>query len=170
MNRTHRKLSTMLRSRSSRLAALLLFCCAGAAQAQFVWIGPNGTRHYSDQPPPPGTPASKILKAPGRPAPAQELPEPPESAKTKAPTLAEREADFRKRAREREEQESKSQAQAKQAAARAEQCEGLRKNQRLYQSGVRVAEMDANGQKRYLSDAERAAAAQQTARQLQDCR
>src|SRR5699024_11464821 len=33
-----------------------------------------GTRHYSDQPPPPGTPASKILKSPRSTAPAQVLP------------------------------------------------------------------------------------------------
>ncbi|MFC5478826.1 DUF4124 domain-containing protein [Massilia suwonensis] len=160
----------MLRSRSSRLAALLLFCCAGAAQAQFVWIGPNGTRQYSDQPPPPGTPASKILKAPGRAAPAQESPEATPADKPKTPTLAEREADYRKRAKERGEGEAKSQAEAQRAAARAEQCEGLRKNQRVYQSGIRVTEVDAKGEKRYLSDAERAAAAERTARQLQDCR
>ncbi|THC41841.1 DUF4124 domain-containing protein [Massilia sp. Mn16-1_5] len=165
----------MLRSRSSRLAALLLFCCAGVAQAQFVWIGPNGTRQYSDQPPPPGTPASKILKAPGRPAPAQELPAqlPPSLApadKPKTPTLAEREADYRKRAKARDELENKSQAEAQRAAARAEQCEGLRKNQRIYQSGMRIADVDGKGEKRYLSDAERAAAAERTSRQLQDCR
>ena len=160
----------MLRSRSSRFAALLLFCCAGAAQAQFVWIGPNGTRQYSDQPPPPGTPASKILKAPGRPAPAQELPEAVPADKPKAPTLAEREADYRKRAKAREELDAKSQAEAQRAAARAEQCEGLRKNQRIYQSGIRISDVDDKGEKRYLSDAERAAAAERTARQLQECR
>jgi len=160
----------MPRSRSSHLAALLLFCCAGVAQAQFVWIGPNGTRQYSDQPPPPGTPASKILKAPGRPAPAQELPDAAPADKPKTPTLAEREADYRKRVKARDELENKSQAEAQRAAARAEQCEGLRKNQRIYQSGIRIADVDGKGEKRYLSDAERASAAERTARQLQDCR
>jgi Domain of unknown function (DUF4124) len=159
----------MLRSRSSRLVALLLFCCAGAAQAQFVWIGPNGTRQYSDQPPPPGTPSSKILKAPGRAAPAQE-PEAIPADKPKTPTLAEREADYRKRAKAREELDAKSLAEAQRAAARAEQCEDLRKNQRIYQSGIRISDVDDKGGKRYLSDTERAAAAERTARQLQDCR
>jgi hypothetical protein len=152
---------------------VLLFCCAGVAQAQFVWIGANGTRVYSDQPPPPGTPASKILKAPGRAAPAQPAPDTPaapEAAQAKAPTLAEREADYRKRAKAREELEGKSQADARRAAARAEYCAGARKNQRLYQSGVRVADIGPDGEKRYLSDAERAAASERAAQQLNECR
>lgn len=156
-----------------RLAALLLLCCAGAAQAQFVWIGPNGTRQYSDQPPPPGTPASKILKAPGRPAAAQAMPaaEPaPAPAIVKTPTLAEREADYRKRAKAREEQEAKAQTEARRDAARAEYCKDVRKNQRVIESGIRIADIGADGQRRYLSDAERAAAAERNTKQLAECR
>jgi hypothetical protein len=152
-----------------RLAALLLLCCAGAAQAQFVWIGPNGTRQYSDQPPPPGTPASKILKAPGRPPLAQETPD-AAPATVKTPTLAEREADYRKRAKAREEQETKSQAEARRAAAHAEHCDNVRKNQRLVESGIRIADIGPDGQRRYLSDAERAAVVERNAKQLAECR
>lgn len=167
---------TPLRSHLPRLSsflAALLFCCAGVAQAQFVWIDANGTRVYSDQPPPPGTPASKILKAPGRPAPAQEAPATPAAsgaAQAKTPALAEREADYRKRAREREESDNKSQAEAKRAAAHAAYCAGVRKNQRLYSSGIRIADLGPDGQKRYLSDAERAEAGERAAQQMKDCR
>jgi hypothetical protein len=156
-----------------RLAALLVFCCAGAAQAQFVWVAPNGTRVYSDQPPPPGTPPSKILKAPGRAALAQDTPDAPASAGAvhpTAPTLAEREADYRKRTKAREEADSKSESEAKRAAAHADYCEGARKNQRLYQSGIRIAEVGPDGQKRYLSDAERAAANERATQQANECR
>ncbi len=155
------------------LAALLLFCCAGLAQAQFVWIAPNGTRQYSDQPPPPGTPASKILKAPGRAAPASETPaaEPAApAAKPKPPTLAEREADFRKRGKEREEADSKARETAMEAAKKAQYCDGLRKNARLYAAGGRIADVGPDGQKRFLNEAERAAAAERTANQMNDCR
>jgi len=158
----------------SPLAALLLFCCAGLAQAQFVWIGPNGTRQYSDQPPPPGTPPSKILKMPGRPAPAQDVPaaEPAsEGAKPKtAPTLAEREADYRKRAKAREEADTKAQAEARRKVAHAEHCEHVRANQRMYASGIRISEIGADGQRRFLSDAERAAGSARTEQQLSECR
>jgi len=153
------------------LASLLLLCCAGAAQAQFVWIGPNGTRQYSDQPPPPGTPASKILKAPGRAAPAQEPSDPaPAPAAVKTPTLAEREADYRKRAKAREEQKNKAQAEARRTAARAEYCNDVRKNQRLLDSGIRIADIGADGQRRFLGDAERAAISERNTRQLAECR
>jgi hypothetical protein len=163
----------------SHLAALLLFCCAGLAQAQFVWIGPNGTRQYSDQPPPPGTPPSKILKAPGRPATAEEVPaqQAPESAPaagaakaTAAPTLAEREAAYRKRNKEREESERKAQRDAERAAEQAAYCEGLRKNTRMLESGIRIGDIGPDGQHRYLNDAERAARSEANARQLRDCR
>jgi len=155
------------------VSALLLFCCAGLAQAQFVWIAPNGTRQYSDQPPPPGTPAAKILKAPGRSAPVQETPEAAPAtpaAKPKAPTLAEREADYVKRGKEREEADRKAQDAAQQAAKKAEYCEGLRKNQRLYAAGGKITDVGPDGQKRFLSDAERAALTERNARQLGDCR
>lgn len=158
----------------STFAAVLVFCCAGLAQAQFVWIGPNGTRVYSDQPPPPGTPASKILKAPGRALAPLALPDEKEvdktAAKPRAPTLAEREADYRKRRQESEEAQRKSQTQARQAAAQADYCENLRKHKRLYDSGVRIADVGPDGQKRFVSDAERAALAERTASQMNACR
>lgn len=60
------------------VAALLV---AGFAHAQYSWIAPyswideKGVRQLSDRPPPPGTPADKILKAPQMPvARAQETP------------------------------------------------------------------------------------------------
>lgn len=169
------KIFAMPTSRSAlpRLAAVLLFCCAGIAQAQFVWIGPNGTRVYSDQPPPPGIPASKILKTPGRAGPAQvaTVTEPELApAKPKAPTLAEREADYRKRAQAREEADGKAQAEAGRAAAQAEYCASLRKHQRMAESGIRMAELGPDGRKRYLSDAERAEASARAAQKLKDCR
>lgn len=177
MNRVHRKYFPMSSPHLRHLAGALLLCCAGFAQAQFVWIGPNGNRVYSDQPPPPGTPASKILKAPGRPAPAQEAPESAAAQEADAPakpkpgaTLAEREADYRKRTKAREETDAKAQAEAKRMAARAEHCEGVRKNARLYQSGIRIADIGPDGQRRFLSEAERAAAAERNAQQLGECR
>ena len=169
---------SLLRPRLLRLAAALLFCCAGAAQAQFVWIGPNGTRQYSDQPPPPGTPPSKILKAPGRAAPAQLTPPAPSAPETTAdtskpkgpPTLAEREADYRKRAKAKEESDRKSEQEAMQVAARAAHCEALRKDKRVIDSGIRIVDIGPDGKRRYLSDAERAAINEANVKQMGECR
>ena len=155
------------------LGALLL-CAATAAHAQYVWIGPNGTRQYTDRPPPPGTPASKILKAPGRPAlePSTSAAEPPAEAKDAArpPTLAEQEAAFRERSKARAEQDQKSREAAERRRRLAEHCAAARETQASLASGIRVARVGPDGEKSYLSDEEKAARTEQIKRALQECR
>lgn len=158
------------------LGALLLLA-ATAAHAQYVWIGPNGTRQYSDRPPPPGTPASKILKTPGRPA-----IEPATSAATTAatpagsedaarpPTLAEQEAAFRERGKARAAQEQKSQDDAERRRRLAEHCAAARETETSLASGIRVARIGPDGEKTYMSDEEKAARSEQVRRALQECR
>ncbi|WP_306392577.1 DUF4124 domain-containing protein [Telluria beijingensis] len=157
------------------LAALLLLA-ASTAHAQYVWIGPNGTRQYSDRPPPPGTPASKILKGPDRPAfaaPESTVPaageDPAAQAKT-PPALAEREAAFQQRSKERQEAEQKRQEEATRQRRLAEHCAAARDTQAQLASGIRISRIGADGQKTYLSDEEKAARSEQVRRALQDCR
>ena len=47
--------------------ALALSLGASAALAQYIWLDSKGVKQYSDRPPPPSVPTSKILKAPGTP-------------------------------------------------------------------------------------------------------
>lgn len=182
-----------------RVAAVALLLAAGLAQAQFVWVDPKGVRHYSDQPPPPGTPPARILKAPGLPTisvqpatpgttapaartalpvPAPVVPATPANPAgpaaaaapsdpaaaaattkqgTKAPqTLAEKDADFRKRLKDNQEADLKTQEQARIAAQKTEHCGEVRRAKQMLDSGIRIADVGADGQKRYLNDAERA--------------
>jgi len=168
------------------LGATLLFLAATAAQAQYVWIGPGGTRQYSDRPPPPGTPASKIIKAPGRanpelaPTPALPSTTPVEGTATDPaakpvppkgpPTLAEQEAAYRARAKARDEANLKAQEEAQRARQLAERCKAARETQAQLASGTRIARYGQDGQKSYMTDAERAARAAQVNQALQDCR
>ena len=166
------------------LGATLLFLAATAAQAQYVWIGPGGTRQYSDRPPPPGTPASKILKAPGRaapePAPAPPAAMPADGAVSDPtakplppkgpPTLAEQEAAYRARTKARDEANLKAQEEAQRARQLAERCNAARETQAQLASGTRIARYGQDGQKSYMTDAERAARAAQVNQALQDCR
>ncbi|MFC5461002.1 DUF4124 domain-containing protein [Massilia niabensis] len=167
---------TPLRPLLSRLVGIALLCCAGLAQAQFVWIAPNGTRQYSDQPPPPGTPPSKILKAPGRSAMSAGEPagippaQVPPVAKPKGMTLAEREADYRKRAQERVEAEGKARDEAKRLTAQREYCNEMRNSKRMYEAGARVAAVGSDGKQRFLDDSERAERAAAIDKALADCR
>jgi len=166
------------------LGATLLFLAATAAQAQYVWIGPGGTRQYSDRPPPPGTPASKIVKAPGRANP-EPVPVPPAvmpadgSATDPAtkplppkgpPTLAEQEAAYRARAKARDEANLKAQEEAQRTRQLAERCNAARETQAQLASGTRIARYGQDGQKTYMTDAERATRGAQVNQTLQDCR
>jgi len=158
------------------LGALLL-CAASAAHAQYVWIGPNGTRQYADRPPPPGTPASKILKAPGRPPlepstsseTAAATPAPTKGA-ARPPSLAEQEAAFRERSKARADQEQKTQQEAERRRRLAEHCAAARETQASLASGIRVARVGPDGEKTYMSDEEKAARSEQVKRALQECR
>lgn len=175
-----------------RALGLALLFTAGLAQAQFVWVAPNGTRHYSDQPPPPGTPPARILKAPGLPtislqaASAQAANAPATSTAPAAtaaaaaaqaadkpkgpPTLAEREEDFRKRQKESELADLKAREQARIQAANAEHCAEVRRAKQMYDSGIRVAEVGPDGQKRYLTDTERAQRSARAGAMAAECR
>jgi hypothetical protein len=156
-------------------AALLL--CAGLAQAQYAWINASGNREYSDRPPPPSVPASKILKAPrGSPllveATAAAAPEEAPKAEPKKgpPTLAERDADFRKRQKERGEQEQKAAEEAQRKQALAENCASARRYKAELESDVRIADTTAQGERSFISDEERARRLAGTRRILDSCR
>jgi len=162
---------------SRHILGALLLLAATAAHAQYVWIGPNGTRQYSDRPPPPGTPAGKILKSPGRPAlepstASDTTAESPAENKDGAgpPTLAQQEAAFRERSKARAEQEQKSREDAERSRRLAEHCAAARETQASLDSGIRVARIGPDGQKTYMSDEEKAARGEQVRRALQECR
>lgn len=157
--------------------ALLLF--ASLAQAQYVWVDEKGIKQFSDRPPPPSVPVKNILKAPGQ-APvtlvpiaaagaeaptAQPAPEP-----KGPPTVAERNADYKKRASEQAEQNKKAAAEAAHKAANAENCLSARKYQAQLASGDRIGTTEPNGERSYMDDAERARQTARTNKVVADCK
>jgi hypothetical protein len=153
--------------------------CAGAlaltsllAHAQYSWVDDKGMRVYSDRPPPPGTPAARILKtprglepaaaapasstAPAAPAVNQEGPAAAKSAAKPAappsPTLAERDADFRKRIAERDKEE---QEEAKRRSAQLADCSAARYAQQQLTTARRLARNDGQGNPQVMSDEDR---------------
>ena len=160
------------------LFAGALMLLAQLAHAQYSWIDEKGTRVFSDRPPPPGTPANRILKVPRRsdampdnvaPAAAAEAASTP-AEKPRQPSLAEREADYRKRQAQRQEDEKKSQDEAAKKAAQQELCAGARQEERQLASGVRINEVQANGERAYITDEERARRLARARQALADCR
>jgi hypothetical protein len=146
-----------------------------SAHAQFSWVDEHGTHVFSDQPPPPGTPPQRILKAPRPRSPyAVDAPAPapaPAADKPAAPTLADREADYKKQLKQRSEEAAKAEHQAEEARARDERCKALRSEMAGLKTDMRVFNVTPNGDRSYLSDEERARNIRKTQQSLDnDCR
>lgn len=155
---------------NQRIARLLLAAALIAstpfAQAQWIWVNERGVKQLSDQPPPPGTPANRILKAPrghasvAQPAATAEAeeagPAPDAKAPPPKPTLAERNADFNKRQKLASENAAKEAEEAQRASAKAKYCSEAKKNIGVLESGVRISEVGSDGERSFLSDENRA--------------
>ena len=150
-------------------AALLAAGCSGAL-AQHAWLDDKGVKQYSDMPPPPGTPASRILKSPAARTSSAEAGTAPAAEKAAAPSVAERNAAFEKRRIEQAERETKESEQARTAADNARSCEQARNYQRTLASGERISKLDKNGERGYLSDMERAQEMAAAQRVLAQCK
>lgn len=146
------------------VACAILACGCSDVLAQHVWLDDKGVKQYSDMPPPPGTPAGRVLQRPG-PRAATAAPEQPA-----APSVAERNAAFEKRRIEQAEREAKAGEQARVAADNARNCEQARTYERTLASGQRISKLDRNGERAYLSDQERAQEIATAQRVLAQCK
>lgn len=157
------------------LGAVLLLAC-GIAHAQFAWIDAKGIKHYSDRPPPPGTPASKILRAPGMhggplvAADADDAKAADAASSPKQPSLADREADFKKRAQDRAKEERKTAEDAQRQQAQRNNCVQAERYKNSLESGMRIAETGNDGTQQWMSDDERARRLAETNNVLASCR
>lgn len=138
------------------------------AHAQYSWIDEKGARVFSDRPPPPGTPPSRILKAPRGLEPAPEPASTPGASaeKPSTPGWMEREADYRKRSASRAKEEGEALAADK---ARAAGCDAARAEQAQLNAGVRLVRIDKKGERDYVSDEERAQRLEKARRTLAQC-
>jgi type IV secretory pathway VirB10-like protein len=161
-------------------AALLLL--AGLSQAQYMWIDEKGLKQFSDRPPPPSTPQNKILKSPASnrlvvdfepvPPPASTVVATPMPASAPKATnsLAEREADYKKRVTEKAEANAKTEQEEKNKAALAENCAAARRAKNTLDSGARIGVVDSNGQQGVMDEQARAKENQRVSKMLADCK
>jgi hypothetical protein len=186
-----KKVATMKFSHCRLLAGVLLAaaCAAPVAQAQapYIWIDDKGMKQLSDQPPPPSVPPNRILRQPrnAQVAPAPAAVDNPaataaaptaDSAKTAAddkakrpPTLADRNADYNKRQAESAAAAQKAAQEAAQKASEAANCEQARSNQLALDSGIRMSTFDKDGQRTFVTDAQRAERSKQNKAVLAGC-
>lgn len=159
---------------------LLVFAACSGAFAQFVWIDANGTRQYSDRPPPASVPKNKILKEPvmelrnARIADTEQAPVTAAKDLAAAPkgpqTTAEKNASYIKRKTEQSDKDKKTADEAKDAADKTKNCERAQAYNRSLQSGERITSTDKNGEKSYISDDKRAQDVRDTQRVLDGCK
>jgi len=149
------------------VACLLAIAAAGAhAQSLWKWRDASGQLHISDTAPPPGTPAKNIISSPsGAPLPTVVTTSTSSTSTTTATAAAasapESELDKKKKAADREKAEKDKADRAavaqKNDAIRLDSCTRATNDAASIQSGVRMATTNAQGERVYLDDAQRAA-------------
>jgi hypothetical protein len=158
--------------RAAALAACALVASTSAT-AQWLWIDGAGNKVFSDTAPPPGTPDKNILRKPGsRPdvrSPESAAPaaapaaNPSAQAPTPKVTGKDDQLEAKKKQAEKEAQEAakaKQQAQADQTAkTRASNCERAKQAKATLDSGIRIATVNAKGEREIMDDKGRAAEA-----------
>lgn len=148
----------------NRVLAVALLLASAVAHAQYAWIDAKGVRHYSDQPPPTDTPAAKILKTPRGltlPAPA------PAPAAKAAPTLAEREADYRKRHAASEVADKKAATDQKLADEKRANCLLAARDKAELDTGRRLRA--ENGSREIMTEDDKAAQRARDTAVLKEC-
>ena len=162
------------------LLPLLVVALAAApsAFAQYQWRDANGRMVYSDLPPPASIAPSAVIRSPARPpqagdpggsgaaatpkaapsaAVAPARPASPAARVDTPPSAADRELEYRKRRLERAEAERKAAEAQADARRRSAACDDARGEVRTLESGMRVARVNAAGEREVLDDAQRAA-------------
>ncbi|HTN93902.1 MAG TPA: DUF4124 domain-containing protein [Gallionella sp.] len=129
------------------LIILLMLASTSALAAINKWVDDHGVVHYSDQPPPPGQQPKTLHED----ADTQDS----ASGTSATQTVAEKEAALKKQNAEKQSASFKeAQKQAAEDALKAN-CSNAQDNLRTLQSGIRIMEVGANGERSYLDDTQR---------------
>jgi hypothetical protein len=128
------------------LLILMMLASANSFAEISKWVDDQGQVHYSDQPPPPGI-RQQTLREEGQDSAG--------SGVSATKTLAEREADLKKEKADKQAAADKAaQKQAAEDALKAN-CATAQENLRSLQSGVRIMEINANGERSFIDDTQR---------------
>jgi len=158
--------------------ALAGWAFALSAAAQWQWIGKDGRKVFSDRPPPADVQDKDILKQPGGRGQAPVAAVPMEAAEPagtaagpalaasaakpkadpNAPKVSGKDAELQARKKKLEEEAAakKKAEDEKLAQNQAQNCELAKKALATYQSGVRVSNTNAKGEREVMDDATKA--------------
>ena len=142
-----------------------------AVAAQWQWIDKDGRKVFSDQAPPADVPARNILKRPPQPAAPAAQPQSADTAVATPPGTApktpaapapkvtgtDKELEAKKKAAEAEEAAKRKALEASNARTKAENCERAKRAKAALDSGTRIANTNAKGEREFMTDEARAA-------------
>lgn len=142
------------------------------AHAQWQWIDKNNKKVFSDQGPPPDIPEKNILRRPGAAqarvtlSPAASTAAPPADAAPQAPapvaaggakpTGVDKELEEKARKAEEAEKARKAAEDQKLAQAKADNCKRALQSKATFDSGIRIARTNTQGEREILDDKARA--------------
>ena len=137
------------------LTIILILASANSSGAINKWVDSDGNVHYSDHPPSVES-TSKILRSSTN---ADTTADPSSLTAASAPatpkTLAEKEAELRKIQKAKQEAADKTAKEQANAETSKINCSNAQQNLRTLQSGARMAEIDANGERTFIEEAQR---------------
>ena len=149
-------------------AATLLICTASLAQYQ--WIDANGRKVFSDQPPPASVPVKKIVQQPNKNAPVVVSPDADTDAAPKADVasaparpaasktkVVDKELEAKKKLADDELAAKKKAELEAQTKAKVENCVRAKNAKATLDSGLRISQINAKGERGVMDDATKAA-------------
>lgn len=159
-----------------KILHLLVTACLSmlslAANAQWQWIDGNGKKVFSDQAPPISVPEKNIVRRPGGttsvPAPAPAPSQPATAASTALPRASastglprpsgvDRELEEKTRRAEDADKARLAADAERVAKTKADNCARARQGRSTFDSGIRIARINASGEREIMDDTARAA-------------
>ncbi len=149
------------------IAAITVACgCATAAWGQYSWIGKDGRKVYSDQPPPAGISDKNVLQRPSAAAVARQAAAAAPAASSAGPTPRAAKADDAKELAAKMKQADDAEATRQQveqdriARVKSDNCMRAQQAQATYTSGAPLSHINAQGERVLLDDSARMAETQ----------
>jgi hypothetical protein len=143
----------------------LVFCAPLLASGQWLWTDKDGKKVYSDRPPPSDIAEDRILKRPGArgksvdtvrtAAPAASAA--PAGLQVQPPAGKDKALEEKRKQAEAAEAEKRKAEEAKVAAVKADNCSRAKKSKASFDSGMRISQTNAKGEREILDDNQRAA-------------
>ncbi len=145
-----------------RLLLVSLSLTIFQASAQWVWLGKDGRKVFSDRAPPLDIPEKNILKKPGTAASTPELAASDTATVAAKPAAAQAsglDANLatRKAKAEQSDQAKRQTETSKTAQIKADNCERAKQAKLNMESGARISRINKSGEREILDDAARAA-------------